>query len=473
MHAEKLRDDGSVAVMPVRRNSAAGPGMAGRFTLAPGIRSAQQLQALAGNRAVFTMLSAQSPVQRCGTSTDCGCATARKPAELDDEQQPDAGKQLTPEPVQRLIDDDAVGREKAAPDIPKEQPRYLGPHVLNRSVQRTTLSSPCLAPDSDLQGCLDDRTRLTVGGIGKPGTRKVERGDAVRKVQQALIDLGFLTGSASGNYDQDTWNAVLAFKRAKHLGFENLGDVGPGTVGCLNSLFACPCPRPAAGSSSGCAPLPGPGPSCCPACAPSRRRTPPPVIKPGARTPCERNCFFDFQRCLNLSENPQACLATFGGCRRGCAGSRSAFEVCVRLLQPPVEVSGCNHAYVETPTRRYAIITPCTGRLSFASPSGGIALKTDRSPDPCARRPTCIDCIPKPGVTDLESCFAAQFGAYAAPSLHKLLGPNSNTFAGTLARACCANMAVLPPAFGCVPGWDDPPAPSRASTTCPSGPPAC
>lgn len=201
--------------------------------------------------------------------------------------------------------------------------------------------------------------------------------------------------------------------------------------------------------------------------------TPPPTVKPGPRTPCERDCAFDFDDCLARSTNPLNCIARQQSCFQRCAGSPPAFEVCVRLLQPPVEISGCNHAYIETPTRRYAIITPCTSQLSFADPIfGGVALKTDRSPDPCRRRPTCVECIPKPGVTDLERCFETEFRSYAAPSLHKILGPNSNTFAGTLARACCDNMVPKPAAFGCVPGWDDPPAPSRTAP-CPTGPPVC
>ncbi|HEU4837449.1 MAG TPA: DUF4157 domain-containing protein [Pyrinomonadaceae bacterium] len=199
----------------------------------------------------------------------------------------------------------------------------------------------------------------------------------------------------------------------------------------------------------------------------------PPVVKPGPRTPCERDCESTFDECISSSLNPLQCLATRSSCELLCRGSRPRFEVCARLLQPPVEVSGCNHAYIETPTRRYAIITPCTSQLSFAEPiNGGVAIKTDRSPDPCHRRPTCIECIPKPGVTDLERCFENAFRAYAAPSQHKILGPNSNTFAGTLARTCCDNMAVRPPALGCMPGWDDPPAPAR-SAPCPTGPPVC
>jgi len=204
---------------------------------------------------------------------------------------------------------------------------------------------------------------------------------------------------------------------------------------------------------------------------PPPRRVPP-VVKPGPRTPCERDCESTFDECIQRTFNPLQCLATRSACERFCVGSRPRFEVCARLLQPPVEVSGCNHAYIETPTRRYAIITPCTSQFTFALPGGGVAIKTDRSPDPCHRRPTCIECIPRPGVTDLERCFESQFRAYAAPSQHKILGPNSNTFAGTLARACCDNMAVRPAALGCMPGWDDPPAPAR-SAPCPTGPPVC
>jgi hypothetical protein len=199
---------------------------------------------------------------------------------------------------------------------------------------------------------------------------------------------------------------------------------------------------------------------------------PPPVIKPGPRTPCERNCEFNFSDCLGRSEDTLQCLAQRSACLGGCGSAKPAFEVCARLLQPPVEVSGCNHSYIETPTRRYAIITPCTSKLSFATPGGGAAIKTDRSPDPCGRRPTCVTCVAKPGVTDLEKCFESQFKAYAAPSVHKLLGPNSNTFAGTLARGCCDKMVPQPAALGCLPGWDDPPAPS-ASAPCPTGPPVC
>jgi hypothetical protein len=63
------------------------------------------------------------------------------------------------------------------------------------------------------------------------------------------------------------------------------------------------------------------------------------------------------------------------------------------------------------------------------------------------------------------------FASYPNLSLYRALGPNSNTFAGTLARTCCANMEPKPRAFGNVPGWNDAPAPARAGgTPCPPGP---
>jgi hypothetical protein len=322
------------------------------------------------------------------------------------------------------------------------------------------LESPRFKGDPDLEGCFDDEVRLTLGDKGKPGTRKVNNGTGVQKVQDALVELGRLKAEfATGEYNQQTWDAVRKLKKDEALGFETIGDVGPGTMAFLDKRFK-PSPSPT------CPPCPSddPRPAGCLAC--------PEIPKPGPRTPCERDCDSNFTECLRRSENPLNCIAQRSFCLPQCLGAKSKFEVCARLLQPPVEVSGRNHAYVETPTHRYAIITPCTSRLSFTPPSTGVAIKTDVSPDPCGRRPTCVECVPKPGVPDLEACFAAQFASYAAPSVHGLFGPNSNTFAGTLARACCSNMAPQPTAFGIVPGWDDPPAPA-ASHECPTGKPVC
>jgi hypothetical protein len=136
------------------------------------------------------------------------------------------------------------------------------------AVQRTIgdghdLCAPQFAGDLDLEACYDDEARLTMNGIGQPGKTQVERGSSVRKVQDALVALGVLaSGAATGRYNQATWNAVKALKRREHLGFETLGDVGPGTMDFLNRHFTPPCPRT----------LPSPP---CPPCGGGGGTTPP------------------------------------------------------------------------------------------------------------------------------------------------------------------------------------------------------
>ena len=71
--------------------------------------------------------------------------------------------------------------------------------------------------------------------------------------------------------------------------------------------------------------------------------------------------------------------------------------------------------------------------------TGAPAQKWDNSRDPCGKTPTCLPCYPKAGVTDVGTCLRSAFSSYAQPSQYKLSGPNSNTFAGTLARACCGD----------------------------------
>jgi len=69
------------------------------------------------------------------------------------------------------------------------------------------------------------------------------------------------------------------------------------------------------------------------------------------------------------------------------------------------------------------------------------------------------------------ACLQEAFTSYNSLSLYRGTGPNSNTFAGTLARRCCAGMVPKPSVFGNVPGWSDSPAPARAGKTpCPPGP---
>jgi hypothetical protein len=147
------------------------------------------------------------------------------------------------------------------------------------------------------------------------------------------------------------------------------------------------------------------------------------------------------------------------------------FRVCSRDLQGVLGYIG-NHAYIDAPPHRYAIISPLCPGSAFDNPvTGTTAQKWDNSPDPCGKTPNCVACQPRPGVTDLAQCFRSAFNSYNNPSLYRGLGPNSNTFAGTLARTCCAGMVPKPVTLGNVPGWDDSPAPARAGATpCPPGP---
>lgn len=121
--------------------------------------------------------------------------------------------------------------------------------VRARLLQRTIgdghdLSSPRFRGDEDLEACFDDEARLTMNGLGQAGARKVESGDGVRKVQEALVELGYLTaGDVTGTYTQATWDAVKRLKHDNSLGWEEMGDVGPGTMAFLDRRFA-PNPTP-------------------------------------------------------------------------------------------------------------------------------------------------------------------------------------------------------------------------------------
>ena len=105
-----------------------------------------------------------------------------------------------------------------------------------RAGGRPPLTSPRFAGDPVLEACHQDTARLGVGARGEP----------VQKVQRALIDLGFDLGKAGadGVYGQATATAVRQFKAKEKLGFEQFGDVGPGTMQRLDELFAATPPKP-------------------------------------------------------------------------------------------------------------------------------------------------------------------------------------------------------------------------------------
>lgn len=91
------------------------------------------------------------------------------------------------------------------------------------------LTSPRFSGDPLLEACFGNRARMTQGN----------RGPSVEKVQQALVDLGYNLGpsGADGIYGQKTSDAVKQFKANEGLGFESMGDVGPGTMRRLDELF--------------------------------------------------------------------------------------------------------------------------------------------------------------------------------------------------------------------------------------------
>lgn len=153
------------------------------------------LQAKVGNRAVTSLLGSRKSVQKMGCCSSCSAGESCSGKEEKEESE---ARELNPV-VQRTVGD---GHDLTSA-------RFVG--------------------DLKLESCYDDEARLTKGDAGEP----------VIKVQEAFIELGYDLGptGADGIYGQRTWNAVRAFKRNERLGWEHMGDVGPGTMGRLNVLF--------------------------------------------------------------------------------------------------------------------------------------------------------------------------------------------------------------------------------------------
>jgi len=136
--------------------------------------------------------------------------------------------------------------------------------------------------------------------------------------------------------------------------------------------------------------------------------------------------------------------------------------LCSKRLNVPVLGWFFNHAYVDDTGRDDCMGKTQPGNLAIQQlQSGnflrGCAVKTDTSTDPQSHTPNVKPCNPKPGIGDVSACLRQAFSAYADPSYYaNPRGPNSNTFAGTLARACCADASSK--GLGSVPGWNHSPA---------------
>jgi len=154
------------------------------------------------------------------------------------------------------------------------------------------------------------------------------------------------------------------------------------------------------------------------------------------------------------------------------------FKICQR------KALGAYHAFIATPQEkvRYGLMTRCTPKerpspyIPIVS-SGNLGLplsptaakKTAKSPDPCHEKAECVPCRPRPGV-DLNECLERAYNAYPEKSEYVVTGPNSNTFGGTLARACCDGVTMSTPAgLGWMPGWALLP-PRSIQADCPSEP---
>lgn len=141
--------------------------------------------------------------------------------------------------------------------------------------------------------------------------------------------------------------------------------------------------------------------------------------------------------------------------------------ICSKRLDAPVLGLFANHAYIDDTGSGNCRGNSMLGnyavqRIVSGNGINGCAVKTDTSDDPQSYTPNAKPCHPAPGVTDVHACLRAAFSAYADPSVYSNdprnspWGPNSNTFAATLARACCADSSDR--GLGIVPGWYHSPA---------------
>ena len=143
-------------------------------------------------------------------------------------------KRLTPQG--KIID---LHRTRTARGVSTggERSRGTGDDFFSSLIQRRIgdghdLSSPRFSGDPVLEACFDNERLLRFGA----------RGDAVRKLQQALVDAGFPLPNfgVDGIFGSETQTAVRNFQRASTIAVDGL--VGPQTMGALDARFSGPTP---------------------------------------------------------------------------------------------------------------------------------------------------------------------------------------------------------------------------------------
>jgi RHS repeat-associated protein len=118
-------------------------------------------------------------------------------------------------------------------------------------------------------------------------------------------------------------------------------------------------------------------------------------------------------------------------------------EVCCR----PLLIRGLGwlkHCYIRVDSDTYGLHR-----------EGNIGYK--RKNDPSDLGGECKPCEAKCPNGDPRKCIEDQHNKYPSPSRYAITGPNSNTYAGTLANACCKG--GMPGGLGPHPGSNDAPAP--------------
>jgi RHS repeat-associated protein len=140
--------------------------------------------------------------------------------------------------------------------------------------------------------------------------------------------------------------------------------------------------------------------------------------------------------------------------------------VCCRNIQAETDFLGISIS-VET-WFRHCYIRSDKGRTYSLFPDPDLGRGVPEIDDPRdtehSQNESCGLCLPKTSCGDQEECFQRAHRNYPVGD-YRYRGPNSNTYAGTLARSCCKHGVPQNIGNGWAPGlWDNPPlGPRRGS----------